>query len=82
MGLGTAFAQRKRLEWFESTPHPTPATKEGTPRLSDPYPHVGFSLAHLFIKLPLYRFPDVIVKIVLKVMNRSFKFVVNIHLYI
>ena len=43
---------------------------------------VGFSLAHLFIKLPLYRFPDAIFKIALKVMNRSIKFVINIHLYI
>ena len=43
---------------------------------------VGFSLAHLFIKLPLYRFPDAIFKIALKVMTRSIKFVINIHLYI
>ena len=43
---------------------------------------VGFSLARLFKKLPLYRFPDAIFKIALKVMNRSIKFIINIHLYI
>ena len=38
--------------------------------------------AHLFIKVPLFRFPDAIFKIALNLINRILKFLISIYLYI